>query len=89
MRRPYNVHPGRRNAPSVQSSGSYKSAVSRRINEVRRSRGTPVWQRNYYDHVIRDAAALNHIRQYIAENPARWAEDPENPERQPCDGRSA
>ena len=56
---------------------------------MRRSRGTPVWQRNYYDHVIRDAAALNHIRQYIAENPARWAEDPENPERQPCDGRRA
>ena len=69
--------------------GSYKSAVSRRVNELRRSRGAPVWQRNYYDHVIRDAAALNHIRQYIAENPARWAEDPENPERQPCDRRRA
>ena len=34
-------------------------------------------------------AALNHIRQYIVKNPARWAEDPENPERSPCDGRRA
>ena len=67
--------------------GSYKSATSRRINELRHSRGVPVWQRNYYDHVIRDAKALNHIRQYIAENPARWADDPENPDRQPGDGR--
>ena len=69
--------------------GSYKSAVSRRINELRRSRGAPIWQRNYYEHVIRDDTALNRIRQYIMENPARWAEDPENPERSPCDRRRA
>ena len=40
-----------------------------------------VWQRNYYEHIIRDAAALNQIRQYIIENPARWSEDTENPTR--------
>ena len=39
-----------------------------------------VWQRNYHDHIIRNEAALNRIRQYIAENPARWGEDDENPE---------
>ncbi len=39
----------------------------------------PFWQRNYYEHIIRDADDLNRIRQYIADNPARWAEDPENP----------
>ena len=38
-----------------------------------------VWQRNYYDHVIRNEADLQRIRQYIADNPARWAEDRENP----------
>ena len=66
--------------------GSYKAAVSRRVNVLRRSRGAPIWQRNYYEHVIRDDTALNRIRQYIVENPARWAEDPENPARSPCDG---
>jgi len=40
-----------------------------------------VWQRNYYEHIIRDDAALNQIRQYIIENPARWSEDTENPAR--------
>ena len=38
-----------------------------------------VWQRNYYDHVIRNEDDLQRIRQYIADNPARWAEDRENP----------
>lgn len=38
-----------------------------------------LWQRNYYEHVIRDEASLNLIRQYIMDNPSRWAEDEENP----------
>ncbi|OGO51992.1 MAG: hypothetical protein A2148_04100 [Chloroflexi bacterium RBG_16_68_14] len=38
-----------------------------------------LWQRNYYEHIIRDDAELDRIRQYIHENPARWGEDPENP----------
>jgi REP element-mobilizing transposase RayT len=38
-----------------------------------------LWQRNYYEHIIRNDASLTRIRQYIADNPARWAEDPENP----------
>ena len=59
--------------------GSYKSAVSKRINRSRGTAGTPVWQRNYYEHIIRDDADLNRIRQYIWDNPARWHEDPENP----------
>ena len=41
-----------------------------------------VWQRNYYEHVIRDEADLNRIREYISTNPARWAEDDENPRRE-------
>ena len=61
--------------------GSYKSAVSKRINESGWSRSTSVWQRNYYEHIIRDATSLDRIREYIAQNPARWADDPENPQR--------
>jgi REP-associated tyrosine transposase len=38
-----------------------------------------LWQRNYYEHIIRDEKSLNHIRQYIADNPAQWALDRENP----------
>ncbi len=38
-----------------------------------------VWQRNYYEHIIRDQASLDRIRQYIADNPMRWPTDRENP----------
>jgi REP element-mobilizing transposase RayT len=38
-----------------------------------------LWQRNYYEHIIRNEDDLQRIRQYIADNPACWAEDPENP----------
>jgi REP element-mobilizing transposase RayT len=37
-----------------------------------------LWQRNYHDHIVRDAAELQRIEAYIAANPARWHEDPEN-----------
>jgi REP element-mobilizing transposase RayT len=40
-----------------------------------------LWQRNYYEHVIRDEADLNRIRRYIDENPLKWEFDAENPQR--------
>jgi REP element-mobilizing transposase RayT len=40
-----------------------------------------LWQRNYYEEIIRDEAGLNRIRRYIAENPMRWDQDDENPQR--------
>jgi hypothetical protein len=46
---------------------------------LRGTPGTPVWQRNYYEHIIRDDESLNRIRQYIIDNPVRWALDHENP----------
>jgi putative transposase len=58
----------------------FKSSVTTRINTRRESPGKPVWQRNYYEHVIRDGASLGQIREYIANNPAKWALDRENPE---------
>lgn len=39
-----------------------------------------LWQRNYYEHIIRDDESLNRIRQYIPDNPRRWPFDRENPE---------
>ncbi len=58
---------------------SFKSAASKRVNELRGSPGTAVWQRNYYEHIIREPEEWSRIRAYIAGNPARWAEDEENP----------
>lgn len=39
-----------------------------------------LWQRNYYERVIRNERELAAIRQYIADNARRWEEDPENPD---------
>ena len=60
-------------------TGSFKSSATRRINQVRNMPGVPVWQRNYYEHVIRDESELNQMRQYIQDNPVRWQEDDDNP----------
>ncbi|MDA8218216.1 MAG: transposase [Dehalococcoidales bacterium] len=49
------------------------------INNVRGTPGLPVWQRNYYEHVVRNGEELNRIREYVATNPLRWALDHENP----------
>jgi REP element-mobilizing transposase RayT len=56
----------------------FKSSVTVRINALRNIRGVPVWQRNYYEHIIRDEKSLDRIRQYVLDNPARWESDPEN-----------
>ena len=52
---------------------SFKSAVSKRINEMRRTSGAPVWQRNYFDRIIRDSGELNRARWYIQANASRLA----------------
>ncbi|WNC30172.1 transposase [Thermosynechococcus sp. PKX82] len=61
--------------------GQFKSITTKRINALRDMPGAPVWQRNYYEHIIRNDESLNRIRQYIAENPLRWYLDRENPHR--------
>jgi putative transposase len=55
-----------------------KTFSSKRINSVRNSPGKPVWQRNYYEHIIRNEKSLFCIRKYIRENPINWAFDSEN-----------
>jgi REP element-mobilizing transposase RayT len=52
---------------------------SKQINQILGSQGVPVWQRNYYEHVIRNEHELNDIRKYIQANPLRWEHDRENP----------
>jgi REP element-mobilizing transposase RayT len=57
----------------------FKSAVTRRINELRGAPNMPVWQRNYYEHVIRNENDLDEIREYIVNNTLKWDLDSENP----------
>ncbi len=58
--------------------GRYKTAVTTRINNLRHSQGSKVWQRGYYERIIRNERELQATRQYIRNNPARWAEDRDN-----------
>jgi REP element-mobilizing transposase RayT len=58
---------------------NFKSVSTRKINQRNNSAGTQWWQRNYYEHVIRNEKSLLKVQQYIAENPLRWAFDKENP----------
>jgi len=60
--------------------GSFKSAVSKQINALRDTAGATVWQRNYYEHIIRNDEEWFAIGEYIANNPAQWAVDRENPQ---------
>lgn len=53
----------------------FKSAVTKRINEIRATPGVPVWQRNYWEHVIRDEKSYHDIATYIINNPTKWEMD--------------
>jgi len=76
-RSPLQSGPGKRSLGAFV--GGFKSAVTKRINESRRALGMPVWQRNYFEHVIRNEDSLHRIRQYILDNPTQWEFDRENP----------
>jgi REP element-mobilizing transposase RayT len=57
----------------------FKARCTHAINQHRNTPGKPVWQRNYYERVIRNEAELAETREYIANNPRRWDLDKENP----------
>jgi REP element-mobilizing transposase RayT len=59
--------------------GAFKTVSTKRINALRGSPGMPVWQRNYYEHVIRDESEFNRILEYVINNPAAWDKDEGNP----------
>jgi len=60
---------------------SFKAAATRRINVLRGSGGRSVWQRGYYEHVIRNEAELDRLRRYVLDNPVQWDTDEDNPGR--------
>jgi putative transposase len=57
----------------------FKTFSARRVNQIRHTSGIFVWQRNYYDHIIRDETSLQKIRQYIQTNPRLWQVDQLHP----------
>ena len=68
-------------SPTLQSGslgaiiGQFKSTVARRARRQATTHCGPIWQRNYYEHIIRSDQSLNDIRKYIVENPDRWSDD--------------
>lgn len=61
-----------------QLIGAFKTVSAKHINQLRQTPGAPVWQRNYYDHIVRNDRELNAIRRYIRDNPAKWTLDRDN-----------
>lgn len=80
-------------APTIKHHGlpeiirAFKTFSSRQINKIKNTPGNSLWQRNYYEHIIRNEDDLNKIREYIMQNPMRWDEDEENPYRPPSSDR--
>ena len=73
---------GARDAPLQQKPNSLssciaglKSAVTKRINLLRQNTDTPIWQRNYYESILRDEKYLAVVREYIINNPKNWPND--------------
>jgi len=59
---------------------NFYSVTTRKINRIRKTPGLKLWQRNYFDRIIRNENELNKIREYIINNPLKWHLDKENPE---------
>lgn len=82
-RAPYELDPdggqGSARKPLGRLIAVFKTLATREINALRNTPGAKVWQRNYYEHIIRDESSLNRIRHYIAGNPARWSRDRHDP----------
>jgi len=59
--------------------GWFKMNSAKSINQMRDSEGRPVWQKNYYEHVVRNEKELRSIQEYIINNPLQWELDENNP----------
>jgi REP element-mobilizing transposase RayT len=58
---------------------AFKSISAIEANKILGQSNRPFWQRNYYEHIIRDEKELTALRQYIRDNPENWLDDPDNP----------
>jgi putative transposase len=75
-------------APTVgQIVRGFKSSCTKLFNQYHQTQGVSVWQRGYYDHIIRNEADLMRIRQYIINNPLQWDFDKNNPKLMSGEGK--
>ena len=75
---------GSRTAPTKPLGrlvGAFKTVSAKRINQIRGVPGEPVWQRNYYERIVRDDDELSRLRRYVLDNPVQWETDENNPAR--------
>jgi putative transposase len=75
------VLPDAKRAPLSEVIRGFKTYSARQVNEIRGVTGAPVWQRNYYERIIRNERELLSVTRYIVENPLHWDDDLENPRR--------
>ena len=73
---------GSRTAPTRRKTlgsliGAFKTVSTEDVNELRGTPGRTLWQRDFYDHIIRNEDELNKIREYIQTNPVQWRSDPD------------
>ncbi len=73
--------PYKRKTTLGQVVAYFKYQSTKRINEMRNLPAVKVWQRNYFEHIVRNTNSLNRIREYILTNPLRWQLDTENPQK--------
>lgn len=74
---------GSRTAPTKPIGrliGAYKTVSTRQANTFWQTPGMLLWQRNYWERIVRDAAELLSIQEYICNNPAQWAQDKLHPQ---------
>ena len=72
---------GTKRAPLPEVIRAFKTYSARRVNGMRHMSGNPLWQRNYYERIIRDDYEFQNVRRYIEDNPVHWRDDAENPRR--------
>jgi putative transposase len=59
--------------------GAFKSISTIGVNRRLKRKGAPLWQRGYYEHIIRDGNDMKNAQRYILENPLKWSLDVKNP----------
>jgi putative transposase len=77
---PTDERPGPRPKSISSFLAGFKSIVTKRIDALRQTPGVPVWQRNYYERIIRNEIEFTRICEYINNNPANWYNDENNPD---------
>ena len=66
---------GQKDLPLQEIIRRFKSFTTYQYNKSNNTKGKILWQRGYYDHIIRNEKELQEIRKYIIENPVKWKED--------------